>query len=131
MRRLLIVFCIVLVHVAVSGGETGTKKDDHIYRSGHDGVTAPLPLRTPHTEPPKLSPSESRKKGKERTEVLWLSGYVGKDGKFHAARVMQSTNHEFEKYALKMVEEWEFSPCKRKGVPVNCTMALEITFHPH
>jgi outer membrane biosynthesis protein TonB len=130
MQRLLIASCAALVCVAILSAETGTKKDDHIYRAGRDGVTAAKPIRTPHPEPPKLKATKPGKKNKENTKVEWVTGYVGKDGKFHAARA-QSPDHEFESYALKTVAEWEFVPCRRKGVPVNCTMAFEITFHPH
>ena len=131
MRRLLITSFVALVYVAALGAESVAKKKDQIYKSGVDGVTAAKPIRMPHLEPPKLPASKSGKESKERTEVVSLWGYVETDGKFHHAKVVKSTNHELDSYALKTVAQWEFVPCKQNGVPITCALALEITFHPH
>jgi len=76
---------------------------------------------------------KSGKPGKQKkhpyTATAVISGYVGKDGKFHAAKVIRSAGKDLDPKALQKLAEWRFDPCKLKGVPVNCGMSIEVTFH--
>jgi outer membrane biosynthesis protein TonB len=80
------------------------------------------------------SPKEkSGKPGKNKkptyTGIAIISGYVGKDGKFHDAKVMRSAGKDLDPRALQKLSEWRFDPCKRNWVPVNCGMTIEVTFN--
>jgi TonB family protein len=69
------------------------------------------------------------KKKPTYTGIAIISGYVGKDGKFHDAKVTRSAGKDLDPRALQKLSEWRFDPCKRNGVPVNCGMTIEVTFN--
>ena len=119
--------CSVIVIGALFAADSKPRGDDRIYKIGSD-VTAPKPILTPHPEAQQLPEKKPGHKNKHTRGVVVLSGYVGKDGKFHGLAVVRSPNPALDSVALKTVEQWRFHPCTRKGVPVNCATALEISF---
>jgi TonB family protein len=70
-----------------------------------------------------------KKKKPPHTGIAIISGYVGKDGKFHDAKVIRSAGKDLDPKALQRLSDWRFDPCKLKGVPVNCGMTIEVTFN--
>jgi outer membrane biosynthesis protein TonB len=69
------------------------------------------------------------KKKPTYTGIAIISGYAGKDGKFHDAKVIRSAGKDLDPRALQKLSEWRFDPCKRNWVPVNCGMTIEVTFN--
>lgn len=70
-----------------------------------------------------------KKKQTRVTRVALISGYVGKDGRFHDARIAQSAGKDLDPKAIQKLSEWRFAPCTMKGVPVNCGLTIEVTFN--
>jgi hypothetical protein len=70
-----------------------------------------------------------KKKKPTHTAIAVISGYVGKDGRFHDAKVIRSAGKDLDPKALQKLSEWRFDPCKLNGVTVNCGMKIEVTFH--
>ncbi len=128
MRALLIVTCCVVLFTPALAGDSKTNSDDRIYKIGYD-VKPPKPILTRQPEAQKAARNKPGHKSKELTGVVVLSCYVGKDGRVHDAKVVRSANAELDAAALKVVSEWEFQPCTRKGVPVNCAFGMEVSFH--
>lgn len=130
MRAFLIAICCVVAFTLAFAGDSKTSSDDRIYKVGSD-VTAPKAILTPRPEPQELPEKKPGHKNKHATGVVVLSGYVGKDGKFHDAKVVRSAEPSLDSAALKAVAQWQFHPCMRKGVPVNCALGVEISFGLH
>ncbi len=127
MRIFLVSICCVAALMVAYGGDSKSNSDDRIYKLGSD-VTPPKAILTPHPEMQKLPEKRPGHKNKHTTGMVVLWGYVGKDGAYHDARVVRSTNSALDSAALKAVAQWQFHPCMRRGVPVNCAMGLEISF---
>ena len=123
------VFCVI-AFTSVFAGDSKTSSDDHIYKIGAD-VKPAKAILTPQPELEEHSEKKTGHKNKHATGVVVLSGYVGKDGKFHDAKVVRSADPSLDSAALKAVAQWRFDPCVRKGVPVNCAMGVEISFNPY
>jgi TonB family protein len=99
------------------------------------GKAEPAKAQTEKTEPgsPESGKETPGKPGKKKkpgyTGTAIISGYVGKDGKFHDGKVIRSAGKDLDPKALQKLSEWRFDPCKLNGVPVNCGMTIEVTFH--
>jgi len=57
-----------------------------------------------------------------------LFGYVGTDGKFHDPKVVRSLDPTLDALAVEAVGRWKFKPATRDGVPVNCSLTIEMNF---
>src|SRR6185437_1294020 len=118
--------CVAIVVAALFAADSKPKGDDRIYKIGSD-VTPPKAILTPPPDAQALPEKKPGHKNKHTKGVVVLSGYVGKDGKFHDAKLVRSLNPALDSVALKTVAQWQFHPCMRKSVPVNCATGLEIS----
>jgi len=103
-----------------SGGSKQTQQDGPIYPIGN-GVKPPQPISTPE---PDFGPDAARMKFHG---VVVVGGYIGTDGKFHDAKVLQSIADAIvDAKVLGAVKGWKFRPCTKEGQPVNCTFKVEV-----
>ncbi|MDF9826932.1 TonB family protein [Ereboglobus sp. PH5-10] len=54
---------------------------------------------------------------------------VNKEGRVTDVRVVKATHELFGDAAKAAVEQWNFSPAKKDGAPVNCYMQIPIMFN--
>ncbi|HYL93488.1 MAG TPA: energy transducer TonB [Alphaproteobacteria bacterium] len=104
--------------------------DETIYPINHKTskeITPPKPVNTPMASFPPSARAVPAKNHIHR--VVLLTGYVGKDGRYHDAKVVRSAGEDYDKEALDTVKTWEFSPCTKDGQPVNCSFDVEMAFN--
>src|SRR6185437_16866677 len=117
--------CVAIVVAALFAADSKPKGDERIYKIGSD-VTPPKAILTPPPDAQALPEKKPGHKNKHTKGVVVLSGYVGKDGKFHDAELALSLNPALD--SVTLVAQWQFNLCMRKSVPVNCATGLEISF---
>jgi protein TonB len=122
MRSILYALCLL---IAIAPGlAQQTKPEEPIYKIEKKDVKPPRPISSPQ---PDFSADARRGKFKG---VVVVTGYVGTDGKFHDAKVLQSIGDSvLDAKVLAAVKKWTFHPCTRDDKPVNCTMNIETAIH--
>jgi len=83
------------------------------------------PPRTRSQTPP-VYPTEARQLGL-KGEVL-VDFIVDESGRVKTARVVQSTDRQFEEPTLRAVQHWRFQPGKKNGRPVSFRMVAPVVF---
>lgn len=122
MRTVLFASLLLLTCVSVTAQQP--KNAERIYRLTDKGIKPPQPISTPAPE----APADNRKIKSRYIAVI--AGYVGTDGLFHSAKILQSTGDSaLDAKALDGMQAWKFHPCTKNGEAVNCSMAVEVEFH--
>jgi TonB family protein len=104
------------------------KTKERIYPITAKGITPPQAILTPSPDAPNDTPGDKRKV--KYTHIAIITGYVGTDGLFHSAKVMESTgDRTLDTKALDAIQAWRFHPCTKDGKAVNCSMTLQVEFH--
>jgi len=101
-----------------SGGGTG----GGVYRPG-GGVSAPVLLRSVDAEF-----SEEARRNKYQGIVL-VNVIVDAQGNVQNPRVARSLGMGLDEKAVEAVLKYKFKPCRKDGMPVSCTVPIEIDFH--
>ena len=69
---------------------------------------------------------EARAAKYEGTVVLYIE--VGPDGLAHNIHVIRSLGLGLDQKAMEAVEQWQFTPGTRSGVPVSVQATVEVNF---
>ena len=97
------------------------KSSDSVFRIDGD-VSAP---RLIYKVEPEYS-EEARKAKHQGTVVLAIQ--VWEDGRAHNIRVIQSLGLGLDEKAIQAVQEWQFVPGKKDGIPVKVRANVEVNF---
>jgi TonB family protein len=123
-----ILFAICLLTAPVSGAAQQPKTEERIYPITAKGIKPPQTISMPSPDAPSDTPRDNRKV--KFTHIAIITGYVGTDGLFHSAKIMQSTGYRaLDARALDAIQAWRFHPCTKDGKAVNCSMTLQVEFH--
>src|ERR1700757_4233209 len=89
-----------------------TANGDPIYAVGGKGLKPPQAVQTP-------APHQALDVKKAKYEgVATFSGYFGKDGNYHDAKILRSIGDKnLDNKALEAVAKWKFSPAVKDGKP--------------
>ncbi len=118
----------LLLLTLVSSPAQQPKTDEPIYPITTKGIKPPLAISTPSPDAPSDTPRDKRKV--QSTRIAVITGYVGTDGLFHSAKIMQSTgDRALDAKALDRMQAWRFHLCTKDGKAVNCSMVLQVEFH--
>ena len=126
MRTALTIFVLTALVTAQAPQEKlpTTPSGEPIYKlAPGNGIRPPRAIYTPEPD------FSERARKKQIQGTVKISGYVGTDGKFHNAKVLQSVEKGLDDNALAVVQRWKFTPCTRDGQPVNCSTAVEISYN--
>jgi TonB family protein len=104
------------------------KPEDRIYPVTAKGIKPPQAISTPSPDAPSDTSQDKRKV--KSTYIAIISGYVGTDGLFHNAKVLQSMgDRALDAKAVDGIQTWRFRPCTKDGKAVNCSMTLQVEIH--
>jgi TonB family protein len=96
---------------------------DKVYKLADGGLTPPVAKSTPSPEYP-----QPQGKAKFRGTV-GLDVIIEKDGKIQDVKLVHQVDPLLDERAIEGVKQWEFTPCKKNGEPVRCSVYMEIDFH--
>lgn len=123
MRSVFYASCLLLA--IAPGPAQQTKPEEPIYKLGKD-IKPPRAISSPQ---PNFSADARRGKF---NGVVVVTGYVGRDGKFHDAKVLRSIGDSvLDAKVLEAAKKWTFHPCTMDDKPVNCTINIEVAIHLH
>lgn len=70
--------------------------------------------------------SVDKPKGKQGTVLLLIT--IGVDGAIHQAKVARQLDTVLDQKAIEAVRQWQFSPARKKGLPVPVQTYVEVNF---
>jgi len=62
------------------------------------------------------------------TGVVTVAFDVDEKGNVQGAKVVKSSNTEFEKPALDAITKWKFKPARKDGVPITTRVSIPLQF---
>jgi TonB family protein len=93
---------------------------------GPESNNAPKPsLHGPKQLQP-VYPADLAAKGEVGGSILEL--VIAADGKLASVKALRSSHPEFEQSAIAAVKQWDFTPAKKDGVPVESRWRIAISF---
>jgi TonB family protein len=122
--RLGMAACLVLAGSVVFGVSSGfaAPQEDRVYKVSEEGVTSPKVL---YRVEPKYS--ESAREAKiSGTAVLTME--IATNGKAEKIRILRSLEETLDLAAIESLEQWDFEPGKKDGVPVRVQATVEVNF---
>jgi TonB family protein len=77
----------------------------------------------------KIDPQYTPSAVRDRIEgTVMLAAHILRDGRVSNVHVMRGVDPRLDSSAMEALTEWEFVPAKRKGVPVDLEVLVQIPF---
>ena len=90
---------------------------------GDEGISSPVAVRKVD---PKYAPAAIR----ERVEgTVTLAAQILRSGKVTSVRVVQGVDPRLDLSAVQALTLWQFEPARKKGVPIDLEVLVQIPFH--
>jgi TonB family protein len=112
---------LVAVSIALLAQTTDPEKPQQVYRIGG----AVLPPQLIHKVEPQYA-EKARRSGLEGTVVLYV--VVDENGRPRDLKVVKGLGKGLDEAATKAVQQWQFKPGTKDGVPVAVSAQIEINF---
>ena len=93
-----------------------------VYKSGDEGVTMPVATKT-------VNPAYDDGARQDRVQgVVGLEAVVEPSGQLSGIRVVKPLDERLDRHAVVALQQWQFKPGQRNGVPVRVRVYVEMSF---
>ena len=93
-----------------------------VYRVGGD-VKVPVLAK-------KVDPHFRRDHVEHQLGVLIVEAIIGRNGKLRDLKVLKGPQNSYTREALAAIQQWEYKPATRKGVPVDVYIVITVNHFP-